>query len=85
MFIIGKEKICYLTSSIKEPIEENPKFQTWDADNSMIMPWLVNSMELEIGQTNLFFPTTNDLWDAITETYSDLGNSAQIYNLKTRI
>ena len=85
MFIRGKGKIGYLTGSIKEPTEEDPKFQTWDADNSMIMSWLVNSMEQEIGQTYLFLPTAKDLWDAVTETYSDLGNSAQIYDLKTRI
>ncbi|KAH9657194.1 retrovirus-related pol polyprotein from transposon RE1 [Citrus sinensis] len=85
MFIRGKWKIGYLTGSIKEPTEDDPKFQTWDADNSMIMSWLVNSMEQEIGQTYLFLPTAKDLWDVVTETYSDLGNSAQIYDLKTRI
>ncbi|KAH9753027.1 protein kinase domain-containing protein [Citrus sinensis] len=85
MFIRGKGKIGYLTGSIKEPTEEDPKFHTWAADNSMIMSWLVNSMESEIGQTYLFLPTAKDLWDAVTETYSDLGNSAQIYDLKTRI
>ena len=42
-------------------------------------------MEPEIGQTYLFLPTTKDLWDAVTKAYSDLGNSAQIYDLKTRI
>ena len=42
-------------------------------------------MEPEIGQTYLFLPTTKDLWDAVTEAYSDLGNSAQIYDLKIRI
>ena len=85
MFIRGKGKIGYFTSSIKEPTEEDPKFQTWDADNSMIMSWLVNSMDSEIGQTYLFLPTAKDLWDAVTETYSDLGNSAKIYDLKTRM
>lgn len=85
IFIRGKGKIDYLIGLIKVPTEEDPMFQTQDADNLMIMSQLVNSMDLEIGQTYLFLPTTKDSWDAIAETYTDYGNYAQIYDLKTRI
>ena len=51
----------------------------------MIFSWLVNSMELEIGQTYMYLSTAKQLWDAVNEMYSDLGNSLQVYELKTKI
>ena len=49
------------------------------------MSWLINSIEVSIGKTYLFLPTAKDVWDAIRETYSDLKNSSQILELKTRL
>ncbi|KZV57627.1 hypothetical protein F511_03087 [Dorcoceras hygrometricum] len=51
----------------------------------MVMAWLINSMEPPIGRTYLFLPTAKDIWEAVRETYSDLENSSQIYDLKTRL
>ncbi|RVX05178.1 hypothetical protein CK203_020056 [Vitis vinifera] len=45
----------------------------------------VNSMEQEISQTRMFLPTTKELWELVMVTYSDLENSAQIFELKSKI
>ena len=31
----------------------------------------------------MFLPTVKDVWDAIQETYSDVENASQIFELKT--
>ena len=51
----------------------------------MILSWLLKSMEPEINQTNMYLNTTKQLWDAMNETYSNLANSLQVYELKTKI
>ena len=51
----------------------------------MILSWLLKSMEPEIDQTNMYLSTTKQLWDAMNETYSNLANSLQVYELKTKI
>ncbi|KAL6334591.1 hypothetical protein AAG906_019095 [Vitis piasezkii] len=51
----------------------------------MILSWLLKSMEPEIGQTNMYLSTTKQLWDAMNETYSNLANSLQVYELKMKI
>jgi len=51
MYIRGRGKISYLTGDIKEPNPNDSTYAAWDAENSMIMTWLVNSMEEDI-QTN---------------------------------
>ena len=42
-------------------------------------------MKLAIGKTYMFLPTVKDVWDAIQETYSDVENASQIFELKTRL
>ena len=51
----------------------------------MVLAWLINSMEAAFGQTYLFLPTAKDLWDAVQETYLDLGNAAQMFEIKTKL
>lgn len=49
------------------------------------MLWLINLTDPHISQVFLFLPSAKDLWDAVTETYSDLGKTAQLYEFKCRI
>ncbi|KAJ0095159.1 hypothetical protein Patl1_15752 [Pistacia atlantica] len=42
-------------------------------------------MEEEIGRLYLFLPTAKDIWEIAKETYSDMGNSAQIFEIKSRL
>ncbi|GFS40744.1 hypothetical protein Acr_00g0070260 [Actinidia rufa] len=45
MYIQGRGKIGYLTEDKKAPAREDPTYATWDVENSMVMMWLVNSMD----------------------------------------
>ncbi|KAG6492095.1 hypothetical protein ZIOFF_047045 [Zingiber officinale] len=54
MYIRGREMMGYLTGEKKTPSEKDPMYATWDAENSMVMTWLVNSMEEEIGANYMF-------------------------------
>ncbi|KAH9763108.1 protein kinase domain-containing protein [Citrus sinensis] len=51
----------------------------------MVIAWLINSMEPGIGKPYLFLPKAKAVWDAVRDTYSDLENSSQIFELKTRL
>ncbi|KAF7821841.1 Retrovirus-related Pol polyprotein from transposon TNT 1-94 [Senna tora] len=70
MFITGKGKEDYFTNSTK-PQPDDPKFKTWNAENQMVMSWLINSMDLEIGALHnkqgelsvpQYFNTLNRYW-----------------------
>ena len=51
----------------------------------MMMVWLVNLMELKIRQTYLLVSITNKMWDIVSGTFSNLGTSGQVHEIKTRI
>ena len=50
MFICGKGKDEYLTGEITIPGNGDPKYRKWKTENHMIMSWLINSMNNEIGE-----------------------------------
>ncbi|KAL5777605.1 hypothetical protein ACOSP7_010531 [Xanthoceras sorbifolium] len=85
MYIRGRGKIGYLTGEKKEPKPEDPAYSTWDAENSMVMTWLVNSMTEDISGNYMCYSTAKELWDNVNQMYSDLGNQSQVYELTLKL
>ncbi|KAJ0075645.1 hypothetical protein Patl1_35051 [Pistacia atlantica] len=56
MYIREKGKIRYFTSEIKALEKTDPSYATWDAENSMIMSWPVNSMDEDISSNYMCYP-----------------------------
>ncbi|XP_073151975.1 uncharacterized protein [Henckelia pumila] len=63
----------------------DPSYATWDAENSMVMIWLVNSMEEDISSNYMCYPTTQELWENVNQMYFDLGNQSQIFELNLKL
>lgn len=86
MFITGRGKLGYLTGALTPPTDDDQAAAfLWETENAMIMAWLINSMEPEIGQVHLFLHTAKAIWDTVAATYSNRGNSAQVFALKTSL
>lgn len=85
MYIRGRGKIGYITGDKEEPDIDDPSHGTWDAENSMVMTWLVNSMEEEISSNYMCYHTAKELWDNVNQMYSDLGNQSQVYELTLKL
>ncbi|XP_071909660.1 uncharacterized protein [Coffea arabica] len=85
MYIRGRGKMGYLTGETKAPICTDPAYATWDAENSMVMTWLVNSMEEDISSNYMCYSTAQELWENINQMYSDLGNQSRIFELTLKI
>lgn len=78
-------KLGHLTGETKKPEVGDPKINSWRSENSLVIAWLINSMEPVIGKSYLFLPTAKDVWEAVTETYSDVENAFQIFELKIKL
>ena len=61
----------YLTGETKAPKSTDLAYAIWDAENSMVMMWLVNSMEEDISSNYMCYSTTQELWENINQMYSD--------------
>ncbi|XP_073132876.1 uncharacterized protein [Henckelia pumila] len=67
MYIRGRGKIGYLTGDKKMPASEDPSYAIWDAENSMVMTWLVNSMDEDISSNYMCYSTAQELWENIRQ------------------
>ena len=85
LVIRGGGKVGYLTGAITPHLDTAPTYSTWEAENSIVMAWLINSMEPSIGWTYLFYKTTNEIWEAVQEIYSDLENTSQCFEIRSKI
>ncbi|KAL9411806.1 hypothetical protein AB3S75_045415 [Citrus x aurantiifolia] len=85
LVIDGKVKLGYLNGEIQPPAADDPKFLQWRSENSMVTAWLINSIEPTLGKPFMFLPTARDVWEAVRETYSNLENHSQLYEINTRM
>ncbi|XP_073147995.1 uncharacterized protein [Henckelia pumila] len=85
MYIRGRGKIGYLTGDKKMPASKDPSYAIWDAENSMVMTWLVNSMDEDISSNYMCYSTAQELWENVSQMYSDLGNQSQVYELTIKL
>ncbi|KAG8496666.1 hypothetical protein CXB51_007795 [Gossypium anomalum] len=74
--IDGRDKLSHLIEEVKQPQVDDPKMSKWRSENSMIIVWLINSMEAFVAKPFLFLPTVKDVWDAVKDTYLDLENAS---------
>lgn len=78
-------KLAYLTGEIKQMKESDDGYNTWRSENFLVSAWLLNSMDASIAKLHMFMKTAKEVWDSVWETYSDLENSSQIFELKTKL
>ncbi|XP_073016671.1 uncharacterized protein [Primulina eburnea] len=83
--IDGRGKLGYLTGEAAKPDETESTYKTWRSENSLVMAWLLNSMDPSIARPHMFMKTAKDVWDSVKETYSDSENSSQIFELKAKL
>lgn len=85
MYISRQGKISYITGDKKEPAVDNPTHSVWDAENSVVMTWLVNSMDEDISSNYMCYPTAKELWDNVNQMYSDVSNQSQVFELTLKL
>ena len=74
--ICGRGKLGYITGDLPAPSLDDPSYKVWQAENSIVLAWLINSMDPKISRKYLFFKTAKEVWDAARKMYFDLGNTS---------
>lgn len=83
--ICARGKLGYLTGDLSSPKSTDTSYQQWVVENSLVLSWLINSMEPQISRRYLWFKTAKYVWDATRRMYSDLGNSSQIFEIRSKL
>nr|CAN61281.1 hypothetical protein VITISV_018008 [Vitis vinifera] len=78
----GKGRLSHVLGI--KPKRGDPTFEEWDKDDSMIMSWLWDSMNLAVSDTHMFLTIAKEIWDSICRTYSKACDAAQVYEIKVK-
>ena len=82
-FLKSRGKLSHLLGT--GPKSKDPKFQSWNEEDSKIMSWIRNSMTIEISGACMFFTTAREIWESIQQTYSKVWDFAQIFESKVKL
>ncbi|XP_073224569.1 uncharacterized protein [Cicer arietinum] len=85
LILDGNGKYGFLTGEVQMPATTDPNYRFWKSENSVIIVWLLSNMESTIRKSFMFLPTAKEVWEAVKETYSDIQNSFQIFDLKSQL
>ncbi|XP_073152035.1 uncharacterized protein [Henckelia pumila] len=70
--ICDRGKMGYLTGELESPKKSDPSYKTWVAKNFIVLAWLINSMENNISRRYLWFQTTKEGSNSVTQYFTDL-------------
>ena len=80
-----KKKFKYVNGTLLLPVATNPTYEVWGIENSFMMSWLLQSIQPEISRNYLIFFTKCDIWMVVNRTYSKVGFTSQIFQIKRQI
>ena len=83
MFICGRGKEDYLIGEISIPKKDDPSYKKWKAENHQIMSWLINSMNVDIGENFLLYETAQEIWESVKEIYSSSENTSKLFAIES--
>ncbi|KAF3781664.1 hypothetical protein EJ110_NYTH36296 [Nymphaea thermarum] len=65
-----------------EPTNKSGKYLTWEEDDSMVMSWIMNSVQPQIAFTITYYTTAKEMWEFLRQTYSQDKNVSKILQVE---
>ena len=76
LFIQARGLQGYVIGDSLKPEITSSNYIQWESENSLVMSWLINSMQPQIAQGYLLLNSAATIWNAVFQTYSQMGNDA---------
>ncbi|KAF3780056.1 hypothetical protein EJ110_NYTH40065 [Nymphaea thermarum] len=83
MSVTGHRKKYLLEED--EPVIKTGKYALWEEDNSMVMSWIMNSVDSSISPTIAYYTTAKEMWDFLRETYSHDKNMSKVFQVEEEL
>lgn len=82
----SKNKLGFINGSIKAPLEEiNPEgYAVWSRCNDLVHSWIINTLDPEIADSVIYYPTAHEVWEDLRERFSQ-SNAPRIFEIQRDI
>jgi hypothetical protein len=78
----ARRKWGFIDGTIKQPEEGSPEIEDWWTVQSMLVSWILNTIELNLRSTISYFENAKDFWGDIKDRLSVV-NGPRIQQLKS--
>lgn len=85
LYLCRKSKLGFVNGKVIPPSTVDLAYEDWEANDKIVMSWLLNSMNPTIAEGFLFLNTMKEVWDSLKEIYREWHNLARIYLLQQEI
>ncbi|XP_019240220.1 PREDICTED: uncharacterized protein LOC109220215 [Nicotiana attenuata] len=77
----AKKKLGFINGSYVQSSPDSPLFEHWEQCNSMIISWILNSLDPDISQSVIYSKSAKSLWDELNQRYGQ-ANGAKMYEVQ---
>ncbi|XP_062014225.1 uncharacterized protein LOC133730695 [Rosa rugosa] len=70
----SKNKLGFVNGTITAPSEETDLegYATWSRCNDMVHSWIINTLDPEISDSVIYYPTAQEVWEDLHERFSQV-------------
>jgi hypothetical protein len=76
----ARKKFGFVDGFIERPDEESPDLEDWWTNNSLLVSWIMNTIEPSLRLTMSHMEVAQDLWEDIKERFSMVNGPDHAYN-----
>lgn len=80
----AKNKIGVINGTNKKPGVQSKYLNAWERCNSMVISWLLNSVNPEIRQSIVYFTMASDMWEDLMTRYTQ-NDASRIFQVRKAI
>ncbi|KAH9779087.1 retrovirus-related pol polyprotein from transposon RE1 [Citrus sinensis] len=80
----AKKKFGFIDGSVIQPSDDSMTQEDWWTVNSMLISWILNTIEPTLRSTITYREVAKELWDDIKERFS-AGNGPRVHQLKSEL
>jgi hypothetical protein len=76
----ARKNFGFVDGFIERPDEESPDLEDWWTNNSLLVSWIMNTIEPSLRLTMSHMEVAQDLWEDIKERFSMVNGPDHAYN-----
>jgi hypothetical protein len=80
----AKRKLGFLDGTLTVPAADGSEIEDWWSVNSMLVAWIINSIDSSLRSTITYYETVKELWDDLKQRFS-VGNGPRILQLRSEL
>uniref|UniRef100_A0A151UDR9 Retrotransposon gag domain-containing protein n=1 Tax=Cajanus cajan TaxID=3821 RepID=A0A151UDR9_CAJCA len=85
MCLKSKNKLQFIDESLPKPANDDSKFLAWDRCNTLVLSWILHSLDSSIAQSVLWMDNAAEVWNDLRDRYYQGDDAFRICELQEEI